>query len=298
MGASAKEFVPIIEISIEPVDGADRPKLLSALSRLAAEDPQFRFTAFDEENHAVLAGIDELQLDRKIDALRNTDGIGVRLGAPQIAYRETIMRRGEAEYTYKKQVSGVGEFARVKIALDPPDSDSEYTCLIRVTDPSLPGEWISAIRRGLAIGLFSGTAAGFPLIGVTTTLIDSAFHDTDSSSAAFEIAARAAAQEGIRKVGSVMLEPIMKVEVLTPEDCTERIVDDLRLRRGRIESRNAREEGFAIVAEVPAPNLLGYFNSLRSISNGRASFTAQFERYAPIPPFDDPPFAPAIGMRI
>jgi translation elongation factor EF-G len=146
-------------------------------------------------------------------------------------------------------------------------------------------------------GLLSGTVAGFPLIGVTATLIDSAYHDTDSSPAAVEIATRTAVREGIRKAGSVVLEPIMKVEVITPEDCAEGIVGDLRLRRGLIKGRSTREDELAIEAEVPAANLFGYFNSLRFISNGRASFTAQFERYAPTGPFDDPPFAPAVGMR-
>jgi elongation factor G len=319
MAAPAKEFVPIIEISIEPLDSADGSKLISALSQLAAKDPQFRFAVFGQEsqspfrltvfgqesrmilgqeNHVFLAGTDELQLDRKIDAVRNTYGIGVRLGAPQIAFRETIMKRGEVDYTHKKQVSGRGEFARVKITLDPPGPDSEYACLIRVTDPSLPDEWISGIKKGLATGLSSGTAAGFPLIGVTVTLVDSAYHDTDSSPLAFEIAARAAVREGISKARSVMLEPIMKVDVLTPEDCAERIVDDLRLRRGLVKNRDKGAAGVAIEAEVPAMNLFGYFNSLREISKGRASFTAQFERYVPTGPFDDPPFAPAIGMRI
>jgi elongation factor G len=318
MGAPAKKFVPIVEISIGPLDSADRPKLLSALSELSAEDPQFRFAAFGQEshpqfrltvfgaeshmtlgqeNHVILAGTGEIQLDRKIDALRNTYGIGVRLGAPQIAYRETIMRRGEVDYRHKKQMSGHGEFARVKIALDQPGPDSEYACLIRVAVSSLPAKWISGIRKGLETGLLSGPVAGFPLIGVTATLIDSAYHDTDSSPVAFEIAARTAVREGIRKAGPVMLEPIMKVEVLTPEDCAERIVDDLRLRRGSIKNRNKAAAGVAIEAEVPAANLFGYFNSLRVISNGRANFTAQFERYAPTGPSDDPPFAPAIGMR-
>jgi elongation factor G len=318
MGAPAKDFVPIIEISIELLDSADRSKLLSALSRLAAEDTQFRFTAFGQESHpsfrltvfgqegqmilgqenrVILAGTGELQLDRKIDALRSTYGIGVRLGVPQIAYRETTTKRAEVGYTHKKQVSGDGEFARVKIVLDPPGPDSEYTCRISAIDASLPDEWISGIRKGLETGLLSGTVAGFPLIGVTATLIDSAYHDTDSSPVAFEIAARNAVREGISKAGSVMLEPIMKIEVLTPEDCAERIVDDLRLRRGHIMTRDTREDELAIEAEVPAANLFGYFNSLRFISNGRASFTAQFERYAPTGPFDDPPFAPAVGMR-
>jgi elongation factor G len=320
MGAPAKEFVPVIEIAIEPLDSADRPKLLAALAELSAEDTQFQFTVFGlraedplfrltifgqenqmllgQENHVILAGIDELQLDRKIDALRNTYGIGLRPGAPQIAYRETIMRRAEVDYTHKKQVSGRGEFAKVKIALDPPGSDSEYTCHVKTAGSSLPDKWISGIRKGLETGLLGGAVAGFLLIGVTAALLDSSYHDTDSSPVAFEIAARNAVREGIRNAGSFMLEPIMKVEVLTPEDCAARIVDDLRLRRGHPETRANGTVGKAILAEVPAANLFGYFNSLREISSGRASFTAQFERYSPVGPFDDPPFAPAIGMRI
>jgi elongation factor G len=319
MAAPANEFVPVIEISIEPLDSADRSKLLSALAGLSADDPQFRFAASGQEsrpafrltvfgqesrmilgpeNHVVVAGTDELQLDRKIDALRNTYGIGVRLGAPQIAYRETITKRAEVDYTHKKLVSGGGEFARVKIALDQPGPDSEYTCCVKTTGSSLPDAWISGIRKGLETALSCGTLAGFPLIGVTATLIDSAFHDMDSSPAAFEIAARNAVREGIHKADPVMLEPIMKVEVLTPEDCAGRVADDLKLRRGHPEMRANGTAGQAILTEVPAANLLGYFNSLREISNGRASFTAQFERYSQVGPLDEPPFAPAIGMRI
>jgi elongation factor G len=320
MGAPPKDFVPIIEIPIEPLNSADRSKLLSALSELSAEDPQFRFSVFGQENenplfrltvsgqetdailgpanHVVLTGIDERQLDGKINALRSTYGIGFRLGAPQIAYRETIMQRSEIDYTHKKQVSGRGEFARVRIALEPPGPDSGYTCHVGTIGSSLPNEWASGIKKGMETGLLSGLLAGFPLIGVTATLVDSAFHDTDSSFAAFEIAARNAVREGIHKARPVMLEPIMKVEVLTPEDCAGPIADDLRLRRGHPETRANGDAGLAIVAEVPAANMFGYFNSLRAISNGRASHTAHFDHYSPAGPFDDPPFAPAIGMRI
>jgi elongation factor G len=317
MGAPPKDFVPVIEIPIEPLNSADTPKLLSALSELSAEDLQFRFSVFGQENkklpfrltvsgrenaaisgpenHVVLAGVDELQLDGKIDVLRSTYGLGFRLGAPQIAYRETIMQRAEVDHTHKKQVSGRGEFARVRIALDPPGPDSGYTCNVRTTGSALPAQWASGIRKGMETGLLSGLLAGFPLIGVTATLIDSAFHDIDSSFAAFEIAARNAVREGIHKARPVMLEPIMKVEVLTPEECAGQIVDDLRQRRGHPETRDNKAAGLAIVAEVPATNMFGYFNSLRTISNGRASFTAHFERYAPVGPFDDPPFARLSG---
>jgi elongation factor G len=297
MGMPAKDFIPVIEITVEPLDRADWSKLLAALSELSAEDVQFKFTVFDE-NHMVLAGIDEIQIDRKIDALRNNYGMKICLGPPQIAFRETITRSAEVSYVHKKQTGGTGQFAGVSIVVEPIEPGKGYEFESKIVRGAVPKEYIPGVEKGLNSVLGSGVAAGFPVVDVKVQLVDGKYHDLDSSVLAFEIASRAAFREALQKGEPVLLEPIMKVEIRTPEDCSRRIFDDLKLRRGHIKNRNMIEDEFVIIAEVPATNMFGYFNSLRSISDGRASHTSQFERYAPVPPFDDPPFAPAIGMRI
>jgi elongation factor G len=287
----ADEFVPVIEIPIEATD--NRTRLLSALSAFAAQDAQFRFTCESEAGAAVLIGIDELQLDRKIHDLRNVHHIEVSIGPPQVAFRETIRSSVEVDYTHKRRSGSAGEFARVKLVLDPPGIESKDPCEIKVADITLPDEYAAGVRTGVNVGLLHGVVAGFPLVGVTVTLVDAAHHDVDSSAAAFAAAANAALRDGLKNAGSVLLEPIMRLKISLPDDCIDGIIDDLMVRRGRIVDHDQS----SIVADVPAVNLFGYANSLRSMSNGRATYSVQFDHRAQIPPPDDPPFPAAIGMR-
>jgi translation elongation factor EF-G len=294
----ADEFLPIFERAIEPTIRPDVDRLFEALLKLSAADLQFRFTVCIETGQVVLAGIDETQLDQKIDTLRHTYDIAVRVGATQIAYCETITRRADIDYTHKKlSAHGKGEFARVTLSVDPPGPESGYVNLIKRADNELPAQFIPGIEKALEAGLRRGRLAGFPVIGVTITLTGGAYHDLDSSPAAFEIATRWAIREALGKSCSILLEPVMKVQVVTPVDCLQRVIDDFALRGGKIDSRDIRDGRAVIAATAPATILLEYTNALRSISENRATCTMQFDHYAPTLPPDDPPFRPAIGMR-
>jgi elongation factor G len=291
------EFVPVIEIPVKSAANVDRASLLSALSRLAADDVQFRFVLNDQTGDVLLAGIDELQLDQKIDVLRRVPGAAISIDPPQIAFRETLKRRAKVAYTHKKLFGGAGEFAKVMLVLEPAGPESGYACQFRTSTTILPDEYVAGIKAGLEGAFAAGTVAGFPVIGVTATVVDGGFHDLDSSAAAFAIAARGAARDAFQAGDAVMLEPVMKVEVVMPEDCVERIVGDLASRRAFVVSRDTREGRSAIVATVPATDMLGYAGSLRSMSGGRATYGVRFDHYAPVSPPDDPRFRPAVGMR-
>jgi len=291
------EFVPVLEIPVKSAANVDRASLLSALSSIAADDSQFRFVLNDQTGDVLLAGIDELQLAQKIDALRRVSGAAISIGAPQIAFRETMMRRAEVAYTHKKQFGGGGEFAKVKLLLEPAGPESGYACQFRTSTTILPDEYVAGIKAGVETALGAGIVAGFPVIGVTATVVDGGFHELDSSAAAFAIAARGAVREALQAGDAVMLEPVMKLEVAMPEDCVERITNDLALRRAFVVSRDTREGHSVIVATVPATDMLGYAGSLRSMSGGRATYGVQFDHYAPVSPPDDPRFRPAAAMR-
>ena len=225
----------------------------------------------------------ELHLDIKVDILRRTYKVDANIGAPQVAYREKLTRRIEQDYTHKKQTGGTGQFARVKIVFEPNDQGAGNTFESKIVGGAVPKEFIPGVEKGINSVMGAGVLAGFPVVDVKATLMDGAFHDVDSSVLAFEIASRAAFREALQKGGSVLLEPIMKVEVVTPEDYTGSVIGDLNSRRGQIQGQDMRGNANVINAMVPLMNMFGYVNNLRSMSQGRATFTMQFDHYAEAP---------------
>jgi elongation factor G len=274
---------PVIEIAIEPKSKADQEKLGIALSKLAAEDPSFRVSTDQESGQTILKGMGELHLDIKVDILRRTYKVDANIGAPQVAYRETLSKLTEIDYTHKKQSGGSGQFARVKLVVEPNEPGAGYSFESKIIGGAVPKEYIPGVEKGLESVLSSGVLAGFPVVDVKIALVDGAYHDVDSSALAFEIASRAAFREALQKGGAKLLEPIMKVEVLTPEDYMGDVIGDLNSRRGQIRGTDARGNATVIDALVPLANMFGYVNTLRSMTQGRAQFSMQFDHYEPVP---------------
>jgi elongation factor G len=274
---------PVIEIAIEPKSKADQEKLGTALAKLVAEDPSFRVSTDQESGQTIIKGMGELHLDIKVDILKRTYKVEANIGAPQVAYREKITRPVTVDYTHKKQTGGSGQFARVKITVAPGEPTSGFTFENEIVGGVVPKEYIPGVEKGLESVLGSGVLAGFPVVDLKVELIDGAYHDVDSSALAFEIAARAALREALQKGGSVLLEPIMKVEVVTPEDYTGSVIGDLNSRRGQIQGQDMRGNANVITAMVPLANMFSYVNNLRSMSQGRATFTMQFDHYEQVP---------------
>ncbi|MBO0717718.1 MAG: elongation factor G, partial [Rhizobiales bacterium] len=274
---------PVIEIAIEPKSKADQEKLGVALAKLVAEDPSFRVTTDQESGQTIIKGMGELHLDIKVDILKRTYKVDANIGAPQVAYREKISRAATVDYTHKKQTGGHGQFARIKIVAEPAASGTGFEFENEVVGGAVPKEFVPAVEKGLEAQLTSGVLAGFPVVDLKARLIDGASHDVDSSAMAFEIAARAAMREALQKGGPVLLEPIMKVEVVTPEDYTGSVIGDLNSRRGQIQGQDMRGNANVISAMVPLANMFSYVNNLRSMSQGRATFTMQFDHYAEVP---------------
>jgi elongation factor G len=274
---------PVIEIAVEPKSKADQEKLGVALSKLAAEDPSFRVSTDQESGQTILKGMGELHLDIKIDILKRTYKVEANVGAPQVAYREKITRRTEIDYTHKKQTGGSGQFARVKFVVEPNEPGAGYEFESKIVGGSVPKEYIPGVEKGLESVLGSGVLAGFPVVDLKVQLVDGAYHEVDSSALAFEIASRAALREGLQKGHSVLLEPIMKVEVVTPEDYTGSVIGDLNSRRGQIQGQDMRGNAVVINAMVPLANMFGYVNTLRSMTQGRATYTMQFDHYEEVP---------------
>jgi elongation factor G len=274
---------PVIEIAIEPKSKADQEKLGVALHKLAAEDPSFRVSTDPESGQTILKGMGELHLDIKVDILKRTYKVDANIGAPQVAYREKITRVVTKDYVHKKQTGGSGQFARVKIVAQPTAPGTPFQFENEVVGGTVPKEYIPGVEKGLESVLGSGVLAGFPVVDLKVTLVDGQYHDVDSSALAFEIASRAALKEALREGGSVLLEPIMKVEVVTPEDYTGSIIGDLNSRRGHIQGQDMRGNANVINAMVPLANMFGYVNTLRSMSQGRATFTMQFDHYEQVP---------------
>ena len=274
---------PVIEVAVEPKTKADQEKMGLALSRLAAEDPSFRVTSDIESGQTVIKGMGELHLEIIVDRMRREFKVEANVGAPQVAYRETITRLAEVDYTHKKQSGGSGQFARVKIVFEPLEAGSGFVFENKIVGGSVPKEYIPGVQKGLVSAMDNGVVAGFPLIDFKATLIDGAYHDVDSSALAFEIAARAAFREGIGKCAPRLLEPIMKVEVVTPEEYMGDIIGDLNSRRGQISSMDQRANARVVNAMVPLASMFGYVNTLRSMSQGRAQFTMQFDHYEQVP---------------
>jgi elongation factor G len=274
---------PVIEIAIEPKSKADQEKLGVALAKLVAEDPSFRVTTDQESGQTILKGMGELHLDIKVDILKRTYKVDANIGAPQVAYREKITKRVTVDYTHKKQTGGAGQFARVKIVAEPLPPAGGFVFENQVVGGTVPKEYIPGVEKGLESVLGSGVLAGFPVVDLKVALVDGAYHDVDSSALAFEICARAALREALQKGSPVLLEPIMKVEVVTPEDYTGSVIGDLNSRRGQIQGQDMRGNANVINAMVPLANMFGYVSNLRSMSQGRATFTMQFDHYEQVP---------------
>ena len=274
---------PVIEVAIEPKTQADHEKMGVGLSRLVAEDPSLRVSVDHETNQTVLKGMGELHLEIIVDRLRREFKVEANIGAPQVAYRETITKAAEIDYTHKKQTGGAGQFARVKIIFAPAEVGAGFVFESKIVGGSVPREYIPGVEKGIKSVMDNGVLAGYPMIDLKATLIDGAYHDVDSSVMAFELAARAAFREGAAKAGPVLLEPIMKVEVVTPEDYMGDVIGDLNSRRGQVNGMEARGNAKVIEAIVPLANMFGYVNNLRSMSQGRAQYTMIFSHYEQVP---------------
>ena len=274
---------PVIEIAVEPKTKADQEKMGLALNRLAAEDPSFRVKTDEESGQTIIAGMGELHLDILVDRMKREFKVEAQIGAPQVAYRETISREETIDYTHKKQSGGSGQFARVKLVLTPNEPGAGFEFKSSIVGGSVPKEYIPGVEKGVQSVMTSGPLAGFPMVDVKVELTDGAYHDVDSSVLAFEIASRAGFREGCQKAGPKLLEPMMKVEVVTPEDYMGDIIGDINSRRGQISGTEARGIVTVITAMVPLANMFGYVNNLRSMSQGRAQYSMVFDHYSQVP---------------
>jgi len=274
---------PVIEVAVEPKTKGDQEKLGVALHRLAQEDPSFRVSVDHESGQTIIKGMGELHLDIIVDRMKREFKVEANVGAPQVAYRETVSKRAEEDYTHKKQTGGSGQFARVKLVIEPNAQGKGFEFVNKVVGGNVPKEYIPGVQKGVRSVIDSGVFAGFPMLDVKVTLVDGAYHDVDSSVMAFEIAGRQGFREGARKAAPKLLEPMMKVEVVTPEDYVGGIIGDLTSRRGQVRGQESRGDAAVISAMVPLANMFGYVNTLRSMSQGRAQFTMQFDHYAQVP---------------
>ena len=274
---------PVIEVAVEPKSKADQEKMATALQRLAAEDPSFRVSVDHESGQTVIKGMGELHLEILVDRMRREFKVDANVGAPQVAYRETISQPAEIDYTHKKQTGGSGQFARIKVTFEPQERGDGFTFESAIVGGAVPKEYIPGVEKGLRESADGGVIAGFPMIDFKCRLIDGAYHDVDSSVMAFEIAARAAFREGAQKAKPVLLEPIMKVEVVTPEEYMGDIIGDLNSRRGQVSGMDSRGNANVVSAMVPLANMFGYVNTLRSMSQGRAQYSMFFDHYEQVP---------------
>ena len=274
---------PVIEIAVEPKTKADQEKMGQALARLAAEDPSFRVSSDEESGQTIIKGMGELHLDIIVDRMKREFSVEANIGAPQVAYRETIKSPTDVDYTHKKQSGGAGQFARIKVTFEPLPPGSGYEFSSKVVGGNVPKEYIPGVEKGFLSSLDTGPLSGFPVTDLKIELYDGASHDVDSSVMAFEIAARAAFREGVMKASPCLLEPVMKVEVVTPEEYMGDIIGDLNSRRGNVGSMDQRGNARVISCMVPLANMFGYVNTLRSMSQGRAQFSMHFNHYAELP---------------
>jgi elongation factor G len=274
---------PVIEVAVEPKSKADQEKMGMALARLAQEDPSFRVSVDHESGQTVIKGMGELHLEILVDRMKREFKVEANVGAPQVAYRETITKRAEVDYTHKKQSGGSGQFARIKLVFEPCKPGEGYSFESKVVGGAVPKEYIPGVEKGLSSSKDTGIMAGFPVIDFKIELIDGAYHDVDSSALAFEIAARAAFKEGMSKAGPALLEPIMKVEVVTPEDYMGDVIGDLNSRRGQITGMDQRGNARVVSAMVPLSSMFGYVNTLRSMTQGRAQYSMVFDHYEQVP---------------
>ncbi|MFT8769414.1 MAG: elongation factor G, partial [Gluconobacter cerinus] len=275
--------VPVIDISVEPKTKDGVEKMTLALQKLTAEDPSLHLKTDQETGQTILSGMGELHLDIIVDRLRREYGVDANIGAPQVAYRETITKSHIETYTHKKQSGGSGQYAEVKIEFAPSDKPDEIVFTNKVVGGTVPKEYIPAVEKGIRMQSTTGVLAGFPTVDFQFTLLDGKYHDVDSSALAFEIAAKAAFREGMKNAGPVILEPIMDVEVTTPNDHVGDVVGDLNRRRGIIQSQETSGSTVMIRSQVPLKEMFGYISHLRSATKGRASFTMQFHHYEAVP---------------
>ncbi|MGB0573670.1 MAG: elongation factor G [Hyphomicrobiales bacterium] len=274
---------PVIEIAVEPKTKGDQEKMGAALARLAQEDPSFRVSSDEESGQTIIKGMGELHLDIIVDRMKREFKVDANIGAPQVAYRETITKSSEVDYTHKKQSGGAGQFARVKMTISPGEAGTGFVFENKIVGGAIPKEYIPGVEKGIASVLDNGVLAGFPLLDIHVVLHDGAYHDVDSSVMAFEIAGRAAFREAAQSAAPKLLEPIMDVEVVTPEEYMGDVIGDLNSRRGQIAGTEARSNATVIKSKVPLANMFGYVSHLRSMSQGRAQFTMQFDHYEQVP---------------
>jgi elongation factor G len=274
---------PVIEVAVEPKTKADQEKMGVALNRLAAEDPSFRVTTDHESGQTIIKGMGELHLEILVDRMKREFKVEANVGAPQVAYRESLARPVELTYTHKKQSGGSGQFGEVKIAVEPGERGTGIEFIDEIKGGNIPREYIPSVEKGMRETAETGSLIGFPIIDFQIRLLDGKYHDVDSSALAFEIAGRGAMREAAQKAGIKLLEPIMKVEVVTPEDYVGDVIGDLLSRRGQVQGQDTRGNAIAIEAFVPLANMFGYVNQLRSFTQGRAQYTMQFSHYQEVP---------------
>jgi elongation factor G len=274
---------PVIEVAVEPKTKADQEKMGVALNRLAAEDPSFRVTTDHESGQTIIKGMGELHLEILVDRMKREFKVEANVGAPQVAYRESLARKVDIDYTHKKQSGGSGQFGRVKITVEPGERGQGIIFVDEVKGGNIPREYIPSVEKGIREVAATGSLIGFPIIDFTATLTDGAYHDVDSSALAFEITGRGAMREAAQKSGIKLLEPIMKVEVVTPEDYLGDVIGDMNSRRGQIQGTDSRGNAQVVEAMVPLANMFGYVNQLRSFTQGRAQYTMQFSHYDEVP---------------
>ena len=274
---------PVIEVAVEPKTKADQEKMGIALQRLAKEDPSFRVASDDESGQTVISGMGELHLDILVDRMKREFKVEANVGAPQVAYRETITKNASIDYTHKKQSGGAGQFAKVVMEFEPLEKGGGVIFESKIVGGRVPKEYIPGVEKGIKSSTETGFLAGFPVIDFKCTLVDGAFHDVDSSVMAFEIASRAAFREAMEKASAVLLEPMMRVEVVTPEEYMGDVIGDLNSRRGQVSGMEQRGVNHVVNGMVPLANMFGYVNNLRSMSQGRASYTMTFDHYEQVP---------------
>ena len=274
---------PVISIAITPKDKAGTEKMGVALNKMVQEDPSFQVATDEDSGETLIKGMGELHLDIKVDILRRTHKVDVEMGKPQVAYRETITKTISDSYTHKKQSGGSGQYGRIDYEIEPAEKNSGYEFESKVTGGNVPREYWSAIGKAFASCMVEGTLAGFPLLDVKFTLLDGAFHAVDSSALAFEIATKAAYRQSVPKASPQLLEPIMKVDVFTPDDHVGDVIGDLNRRRGMIKSQDAGVTGVRVKSDAPLAEMFGYIGHLRTMTSGRGQFSMEFSHYAPCP---------------
>ena len=276
---------PVISIAIEPKTKADQEKMSNALARLAEEDPTFRVTSDEDTNQTVIAGMGELHLDVIVDRMKREFKVEANIGRPQVAYKETIKAEAEAEEKYIKQTGGRGQYGHVWLRVKPLERGKGFEFIDKIKGGVVPQEYIPAVQKGVKEALDNGVVAGYPVVDVEVTLYDGSYHEVDSSEAAFKIAGSKGVKTAIKKAKPVVLEPVMKVEVITPESSMGDVVGDLNAKRGQIQEMADRNQGIKVVhATVPLSEMFGYATSLRSMTQGRASYSMEFASYEEVPP--------------